>query len=591
LTLADGREWSADITKAPARTLDEGRISTTTVQWAQLKRRGETSLLGVHLFTERRADGVILLSVAVSNAAFDPSATVGFPGGLYYRELRLDVERGTLLPDVVRKGERAETRSLVLASGSHYFPPRAHFNRRFAWIPSPLFGADGWTAKGRAALELRGLTLPGQLANYGPAKLTLPRVNLAAVEITAAQKLAALRGALASGTMPLNAGPFSPLGYAVAGAVGGEGIEFMPGWDATRSGVLLRRLQHDLEMERHPVAWYDARTGDPVQNLPASILYELPRGLNKVTVLPWTVNVPANPWDDSRTIKDWNSGTCLYRDALLEYAAHDGQHLVRATRNGEAAWWLSRDWLSRLDLEMTATDARYAWTIAKMKSIDYPSLGREFGWVANACAIDVAASCGLTNRSFKLDHARVAQELAGRVAMPSGVTQRLVMGWFWGSPDPWLNNGVPFNCDVAQWVLEPPIVGHGLLGLSRAAPCAASARAQWVITQSARSAYLNDQIKTQPSIWNPDVFGIPKWGVVARDGVVLPAIFNAYGPCDPSNSWTHLAEAYEVSRDVAFLEAMNRLGAPVTTKAARIASFGMTELQQTAVALSILQGN
>lgn len=624
LTLPDGREWSADVGSAPGRVVDGGKLSTTTLHWAQLERRGERPLLGAHLFVERRCDGVTLLSLAISNAALDLRTPTSFAGGVYFRELSVEVGRGILLPEVLRAGERRDgARRIVLASGNHYFPGRAHLNRRYALTPNPPIGARGWIEAGQAALELAGLDLPATFEHFGGAKLTLPQIDRDAVERAAAARLGRMRGVLAAGSVDPPSGlrsgllgPFAPAGWDVAGAVGGDGIELLPGWDATRSSALLRRLAHDLEAERHPVALYDAATGDPVVRLPIPCDYRLTRGFGKVTSLPWTVR-PASDlqYDDRRVARDWNTGTCAYRAALLAYQPHDGQHLVRATRNAEAAWWLGRDWLARLDLEMIAADARYAWTlhpaapsggyvppglsvalqVARTKpGQGNPALGREFGWVAHSWAIDLAAAGGLTSRDEKLAHARGALELGSLVAMPTGITQRLSHGSFYGSPDPWVTDGMPTSLDVSQWVLEMPIVSNGVLGLSRVAVAPDNgfgARARWIVAQSARSAYCNPAIAPQPTPWNAAVRGIPKWaGVATKGGAVATAVTVAKGGADPSNSWHHIALAWEASGgERVLLDAMNRLGSPVADRAARLASFGRTELSQTAAAVSALQ--
>lgn len=623
LVLQDGRSWEADVAAASERVLDAGSISTTTMQWSQLHRRGEVDLLGVHLIVERRVDQVSLVSLAISNAAIDPRAPEKFPGGIYYQRIEVDVGSGAIVPELVRAGERVVGRRYVITNVPGYFPPRSHFNRRMAIAPFSRSGMRPGLERAQQALDLVGLVLPDAYTGFGGAKLTLPAIDRTKVEAAASARLARLRAALAAGSpsppvglMGAALGPFQPAGQTVAGAAGGDGIELLPGWDATRSGALLRRLAHDVEMERHPVAFYDARTGAPLERLPAPQDYRLTRGLGKVTSLVWCTRPadPSNIYDDRRIPRDWNTGACAYRVALLDYQPHDGQHLVRATRNGEAAWWLARDWLARLDLEMVAADARYAWTlhpapagggytppglsvvvqVARAKpGLGTPALGREFGWVCHAWSIDLAASAALTSRSEKLAHGRAALEAAALVAMPTGITQRLRKGEFWGSPDPWIGDGVPFDMDVSQWVLEGPIVSNGITGLARNAVMPTddlAARAREVVTRWARSAYLNPAIRPAPTPWNVNVVGIPKWAVVApRDGAPLQSIALAKGGCDPSNSWHHLALAFELTGDVAYLDAMCRLGGVAGDRAARLASFGTSELGQTAAAVSSLQ--
>lgn len=624
LVLQDGRSWEADVAAAASTVLDEGKLSQTTMHWAQLLRQGSPALLGVHLAIERRADQVVLLSLAISNAAIDPLAPQTFPGSIYYRRIEVDVGYGQVIPECIRAGERMVGRRYVITDKPGYFPARSHFNRRMAVVPNArTAGARDWSIRARNALDLVGLDLPATYAHFGASKLTLPGIDRAKVEQAASARLARVRAVLAAGNPDPptglrsgSLGPFTPAGWDVAGGVGGEGIELLPGWDATRSGALLRRTLHDLEMERHPVAFYDARTGAPLARLPSPQDYRLTRGLGKVTSLVWTTIpfAPTNPYDDRRVLRDWNTGACAYRLTLLAYQPHDGQHLVRATHNGEAAWWLARDWLARLDLEMIAADARYAWTLypvaaspgyvppglsvvlnaARAKpGLGTPALGREFGWVANAWSIDLAAASALTPRSEKLVHGRAALECVGLIAMPTGITQRLSQGSFFGSPDPWTGDGVPADMDVAQWVLEGPIVATGTLGLMRNAvepsdPLVAKARN--VIVKWARSAYLNPNIVPKPTPWNAGVYGIPKWAVVApKGGAPLGSIAVTRGAADPSNSWHHIALAWELTGEAVFLEAMNKLGGPVSNREQRLASFGRTELTQTASAVSALQ--
>lgn len=623
LVLQDGRSWEADVAAQPKRMLDDGALSSTSLQWSQLHRRGEVSLLGVHLVVERRVDQVTLVSLAISNAAIDPAKPDSFPGGIFYQRIEVDVGAGAIVPELVRAGEKLVGRRYVITNAPGYFPPRSHFNRRMAVVPFSRAGMRPALERAQNALDLVGLELPVAYERFGGAKLTLPTIDRAKVEAAASARLSRLRAALAAGSpsppaglMGAAMGPFHPAGQTVAGNAGGDGIELLPGWDATRSGALFRRLSHDVEMERHPVAFYDARTGAPLERLPTPQDYRLTRGLGKVTSLVWCTRPydASNPYDDRRVPRDWNSGACAYRVALVEYQPHDGQHLVRATRNGEAAWWLARDWLARLDLEMTAADARYAWTLhpappgggytppglsvvvqaaRNRPGVGTPALGREFGWVCHSWAVDLAAAVPLTSRAEKVAHATAALEAASLVAMPTGITQRLTKGSFWGSPDPWLIDGVPFDMDVSQWVLEGPIVSNGITGLARNAVAndhVLAVKARAIVVQWARSTYMNPAIRPAPTPWNPNVVGIPKWAVVApAGGAPLDAIVLAKGGCDPSNSWHHLALAYEATNDVAYLDAMCKLGGIAQDRAARLTSFGQSELTQTAAAVSALQ--
>lgn len=626
LELADGRSWLANLTQAPTASIDRGRLSAAEVRWATLKFPGEPDLLGVHLITERRADGVLLAWIKVSNGALRTEAPDSYPGGVFYKRLSITVDGGRWVPEILRAGERIENgrRTWVIADGAHYFPPQAQLNRRAAIAidSSHRFELEARITQGRSALELRGLELPARYDRFGGAKLTLPTVDRQAIAEAKAARWNALAAHLRNGTpnpsLGLQAGgmgPFMPTGGPEPGTAGGDGIEPLPGWEQSREAALLRRLEHDLAMERMPVALFDAKTGRPVARLPKAVDYRLTRGKQKLTKLPWTVRPlnPANPSDDRRTLKDWNAGDCIYRIPLAAYEAIDGQHLVRATRNGEAAWWLARDWLARLDLEMIAADARYSWTLheqapsggwqpfglrsqlaqARAKpGLGDPALGREFGWVEHAWAIDLSAAGAFTPRAEKLEHALAALELVGLVAMPTGITQRLVNGFFFGSPDPWTQNGVPTDVDVAQWVLEGPIVGNGTFGLMR--NCNASAevasRATAAITNLTRSALMNPEIAPKPSPWNPQSFGIAKWaGVARKGGAPIDPIIAAYGEADPTNCWHLCAIAWELTQDPAFLDAANGIGVPVDTREQRIATLGGTNQLSTAALLSALQ--
>lgn len=324
----------------------------------------------------------------------------GAPGGFFFDTMSIDHPGGTI----------------TIGNGGEYFPPRA--------IKIVRFGSNSLE---RTPLVTRHahLALPASLAAQKPAYDALG----------ARMAFARTTGVADPGIgLYASCGMWMPLGETQGGAPGGTGIDPYPGWDRSSAYHL---LAHDLTMERHAVEYVDADTGEPI-NLTMRD-YRLSRGWSKVTQLQeFVIPYSLQPWDDRRLPKDNGNGPCAYRDALLAYMPHDGQHLVRATKHAKVAAFLFGDLCAQFDLYMIAVDGfngtRSELPLDAGKGAD---MGRSYAWV-----MDALLASGLRRHAEKLVRA------SNRAQTPSGAWWYAASAneqWSGFNPSPWRDLGLNQN--------------------------------------------------------------------------------------------------------------------------------------------------
>lgn len=247
-------------------------------------------------------------------------------------------------------------------------------------------------------------------------------------------------------------GPWMPMGYPVPNAAGGEGINPFPGWEFSSSYHL---LAHDLTMERMPIDYRDAFTGEPKTRANQPV-YRSTRGWGAWTQHAEFVKRDENdPNPDARIPRDVNEGACPYRNRLLSYLAHDDQHLVRATANAKASAMMWRDQCAADDLAMIAADAYMGlppYTLFDNRENNGSGVaGRGLAWTLDALNAAQVVQ-GFESREWHTLIAEIAS-FCVRAQMQNGAFYRATakdentLGF---SPSPWSGLGMPMALDVAQ---------------------------------------------------------------------------------------------------------------------------------------------
>lgn len=240
-------------------------------------------------------------------------------------------------------------------------------------------------------------------------------------------------------------GEWMPLGDSIPNAQGGEGINPYPGWEGSSAYHL---LSHDLCMERMPIDYRDAFTGEP-KRVANQAVYRATRGWGAWTTHDEFVQRDANnPNPDARIPRDINSGHSWYRDTLLQFFAHDDEHAVRATQYAKAAAFMWGDPCAVEDLKMIAMDLWMGLPKEQPAREHYGSgFGRGFAWTLDSL---VAANAAGYRCESEIN---AMVRMANRVQMPNGAWYRAESkdeGQLGFSPSPWKDLGMPRTIDAAQ---------------------------------------------------------------------------------------------------------------------------------------------
>lgn len=363
----------------------------------------------------------------------------GNVGGFYYNRIMLELDADTRPHILTRIGHYAEwgdgPERVGFGTGSSYFPPNAI--KPLRWTQ----GGNKGVLYGKRQKVRRHplLAMPQALIDNNTKAVYVAKAN-------------AMMLALQTGTTNANVGLLSlcgewmPLGEPIPNAQGGEGINPYPGWEQSSEYHL---LCHDLNMERMPIDYRDANTGNPLRkaNQPT---YRATRGWGAWTTHDEFVQRdPTSTNPDARIPRDVNTGGCSYRNRLLSYLAHDDQHLVRATQYAKAAAFLWGDACAHDDLDMIAADGYMGLNQGDRVVMDHmgSGFGRGAAWTFDAM---VAANFNTGDWEREVVHLTT---LFRQVQMMNGAWYRAESKYedqLGFSPSPWRDLGMPRQYDVAQ---------------------------------------------------------------------------------------------------------------------------------------------
>ncbi len=371
-------------------------------------------LMGAHAYlTEWARERFVSLDLRINNGA-TPGSRAALPveetlGIVYWRELELVVPRGWLvLPDVhdpfwgtpYPEGDQVVFPVVKpYESGAlHMMGPQAQFHRRL------VVARDNVHALARAHLDGAGRAFcvqgPGLWSWFEPetAAFLAQRELLAMLDFvrrgrgggTAAARMEdagdadALAQVIRSGaprgygyvTAPVM-GWAHPWFIRIEGGAGGEGIAMAEGYRAAGAASWddLRRLiyLHRMNQSRQPEAQYD-RFGDPVGyhewldergHIPFDFrtngrvvppAFKLPAAYGpppSKQVLDVVAKGLRPPYDRGEPhVK--NGKLVGDNDVLIVWSPHDGQHMIRYTKQTKALVWLANDSLAKDDLLLSA---------------------------------------------------------------------------------------------------------------------------------------------------------------------------------------------------------------------------------------------
>ena len=560
LTLQDGTVLTCSFTASSQ--LADGSI----LRWGVF---GNTSV-GCHLHINGTN-----YEITISNGAIDALDWTSFRGGVFYSGLTVESD-APIAPFLLRNNEtcRANTYTIV-RSGSHYLPARSLFSRRFGVGASYSLGAEK--------------QFP--IASYGATRTPLygPKI---------AHDTVGLRGLIAKGISAGNfdwqanaMGPFFPHYGPQADDVGGTGIEFNPGWDgdATFHAILA-----DSNEERMPLAAFDRATGKTLNFVDFGrkpFSYRLTRGFSRVVQYPHFAAID-DKWVGSShviTFKDYNTGTCAYKDTLTRYMPMDCDHLIRGYGDDYAAAYLANDWLSKWRIGVYAADAQVSWSFFQEGPLvpQYPGqwinfslaeedvhyfqfpntggvYGRNVGWLLHC--ITASSDLGNDVRINKMWLARM-YSLLGRVVMPTGLCSNNYYPY--GSNGvPWDVYGMPHNYSESDY-FQIPILCNGVFATQQYLH-ADPAIARKIIALSADQVFALPQVA---SIYGGNAVGPPWYLVVGKDGVPVTTLSEGFGLSHWMHIYEHLALAYRITGDKKYLDKMLVEGIPSASKQELLSRF------------------
>lgn len=453
-------------------------------------------LLGLHgHFTLVAGDPRVALDLRV-HAGLTSGAAPDTPdeapvGGVWFDELALEVPASftvdNLFPDAALGGETVDAgrsrRALVarqLRNHVHFMPPSAQFQRRLVLRPRdaegghPAFEGLGFAVEGDGLWSWSSPVTP----RYFPQRVALPtwsaldggrQGGLVGLRARLAARSEALRDVARAGgadgrkVHAAAMGWSHPWFYAHQGVAGGEDIAFVEGHVAIAARstpeVLRLALAHQLNISRHPVAmwradgspagldsWRDAEGGVPFDfrtnawMQPPELKLPARGGAAPAAHLAEVLRQDRRPdYDLGAPFERWSELPSV-PTALLAWMPHDGQHLVRITKDPKALVWLTNDRLAAEDLRLEAERFRLMVHDARPADVDGVTLthlehlarrrphtglpiNRDHAWGLDAVVAAYAVSDDAWRARFRPWLERfVDVYLAG--AMPNGLVMR-----------------------------------------------------------------------------------------------------------------------------------------------------------------------
>ncbi len=459
-------------------------------------------LMGAHAYLSTWAEEPFLNldlrvnngAIAGSRAAHELETTLGI---VYFKELELVVPKGWIVVPKVRDPfwQRAyvENERMVypLVRGNddgslHMMGPQAQFLRRLVIAPLGTRNRAKAQHDGLGhAFCVRGDGLWSwfneETARYFPQRHVLASLDfwkrgkgLGKANVRAAdwRKAHELKQVLETGKGGSGYAVADVMGWAhpwfirIEGGAGGEGIAMFEGYRAAGAasvGDYLRlELLHRMNMSRQPEAAYD-RFGDPVGyhawlGADGKIPFDFRTNAHIVPPafqLPMRGGPPAS--EHVREVvkrklrPSYDRGRPFDKDGRypgdaavqLAWSPHDGQHMIRYTKNTKALVWLGNDSLAKDDLLLSAELFHLMWhesdhvpvswskgiTLKLLSELakEHPHTGihvnRDHAWgIDSMCAAYSVAPETWRERNYSW-FKRVA-DLLDLAAMPSGIVQR-----------------------------------------------------------------------------------------------------------------------------------------------------------------------
>ena len=371
-------------------------------------------MMGVHAYVTRWAgERLVGLDLRVNNGAISPvrdddprDKTLGI---IYWKELELVIPRGWIIVPKVKDPffgpPRPEGQSLVYPivranedGRLHMMGPQGQFSRRLILAPRDnarrARQQHNALGLGFCAREKRMWSwFDPRTARYFAQRDLLASFDFSRRGGSLGKKrvrneawgdanklIASLRKGTGDGSGYVVAGVMGwahPWFIRIEGGAGGEGIAMFEGHraaGAAAAGDYVRlELLHRMNMSRQPEAAYD-RHGDPVGyhawlDEKGRIPFDF-RTNGRVVMPPFRLPMNGGPpaSDQVREVVRQNLRPAYDRgrpferrgsmpgkeDVLLSWSPHDGQHMIRYTKNTKALVWLGNDSLAKDDLILSA---------------------------------------------------------------------------------------------------------------------------------------------------------------------------------------------------------------------------------------------
>lgn len=494
---------------------------------------GET--LAVHLITEQRSDGTVVVEVIPSSGPCDPKVPFSWRGGLRVRKVRVRIATPGWDSTPIDMGP----------AGDGYLGIGNSFAVRFV-----CFLKGNATAKLEADRLARyaDLTLPDPFPGLGPGEHVLPRTTLGRQD--------GLQAAPQYG--PLHFDTKTKNGYEGAG----NGVFPIHGWENSEASA--RTFAEDVTriLSRAQFARVHRDTGEPIfpHEWPKVGRYVLDDG--RWSVDPWNWGsvqggvVAMYGWSrgSNPQVRDINPGPSAARGEVLGYEGHNAAHLVRVRRL-VPAWYQTRRWAARLGIRWNGVDVATSWDLQELtaKATNAHGQGgeylREFAWINGSVADWLSITPPGDERDFVMAWRAQALKYRSRITLVNGFPRdgRVTVdqqGNIGGSDNgvPW-QEGLPLECGAAAW-FQLGLDGSGLFDLwtagGGATPDVDHPRLEWLMGEGLRQGIENPLMPLQQR--NPPNYPGVSFNGIPQNPIRHRTNGGSYGM--PGQPWGHAIHDY-----------------------------------------------